>query len=170
MNSGLSDTRQKRCERRPVHMRCVSHARAPLTPVFERQATCVPWDVGHFAQCQGPWPEHGVHGRAAALFMGSGAVSRRQSKPSVRGPGAVTRGVERYVITALIAADGARATGAKKRKQRHVCTYNKIKVYILKSSSALSDGIAILTCQLNLKKKEQHLPPWDPRIAHHRWR
>ena len=55
-----------------------------------RQATWVPWDVGHFAQCQGPWQEHGVHARAAALFIGSGAVSRRQSTPSVRGSGAVT--------------------------------------------------------------------------------
>ena len=34
--------------------------------------------------------EQGVHGRVAALLMGSGAVSRRQSIKSVRGFGAVT--------------------------------------------------------------------------------
>ena len=75
-------------------MCCMSHDKAPLAPlalVFERQATCLPWDVARFAQRQGLWREHGVHGRAVALFMGSGAVSRRQSKRSVRGSRAVTR-------------------------------------------------------------------------------
>ena len=86
MNNGLLDKRQVRCERRPVHMCCSSHGKAPsapLAPVFECQATCLPWNVWHFAHYQGPWPEHGVHG--------SGAMSRRKSKPSIRGSGAVTR-------------------------------------------------------------------------------
>ena len=54
-------------------------------PRCQRNKFCDQW-----RQCQGLWQEHGVYGRAAALFMGSGAVSRRQSKPSVRVSGAVT--------------------------------------------------------------------------------
>ena len=46
--------------------------------------------AGHFVQCRGQWREQGIHDRAAALTVSSGAASRPQRPVSVRGAGAVT--------------------------------------------------------------------------------